>query len=61
MKKWMISVLSALFVAGLVSVPMGCGPGEAEKIEATGEAKQPPGHKAAAEKIGKKPDDATTE
>jgi len=43
MKKWMMLALSVLFLAGVVSVPIGCGPGEATKIEPK-EQEQPPEH-----------------
>ncbi len=60
MKKWLIAIASAMFVAALVTVPTGCGPGEATKIETKEPAQQAPGHAQAAKEIqqkgqGKKP------
>jgi hypothetical protein len=59
MKKWLVTVMSALFLAALLSVPSGCGPGEATKIESKGNAPPPPpGHAEAAKRMREKPADA---
>ena len=45
MKRLLALTAIALFGTAVISLPSGCGPGDAEKIDATKyQSKQPPGH-----------------
>ncbi len=57
MKKWLVTIMSAMLLAALLTIPGGCGKKEATKIEAKGQAPPPPaGHAEAAKNINKKPE-----
>ncbi len=58
MKKLIVAGMCALMLAAFVSIPAGCGSGQATKITPTGEEEQPEEHAQGQEEMNEKPDDA---